>query len=469
MQKGEERGKYAGVKCKYPGCNNRARNNGYCIACYRRIYDEKKRKTKVYVSMVADFWHAGHDNIIRQARRHGKVIVGLLTDEATATYKRVPVQSYKNREKVVKNIKGVWKVIPQTTLDYRPNLRKIKPHFVVNGDDWRTGVQKETRKQVINELKKWGGKLIEVPYTKGISSTLIIEDYRKNGVTPEQRMNMLRRLINIKPLVRVIEAHNGISAMVVENTKVEGKNFDAIWESSFTDSASKGKPDIELVSMDSRIDTINEILEVSTKPIIVDADTGGQIQHFEYMVRTMERLGVSAVIIEDKVFPKVNSLMPNAKHQQETINKFCTKIKAGKKAQITGDFMIFARIESYIAGKDTNDAIKRAKQYIKAGADGIMIHSKKEEPDEIIDFCIEYKKLKNKVPLIAVPTTYNSILEKDLRKLGIDIVIYANHLLRSSYKAMQQTAERILLYERAQGVNDDCCSVKDLFELTRRK
>ena len=424
---------------------------------------------KVYVSMVADFWHAGHDNIIRNAEKYGDVTVGLLTDEAVASYKRVPVQPYEMRKKVVENIKGVSKVIPQTTLDYRPNLRVLKPDYVVNGDDWRTGVQKETRQQVIGVLKEWGGELVEIPYTKGISSTLIIEDYRRNGVTPEQRMNMLRRLINIKPIVRVMEAHSGLSALVVENAKVDGKTFDAIWESSLTDSSSKGKPDIELVSMDSRIHTINEILEVTTKPIIVDGDTGGQTNHFQYMVRTLERLGVSAVIIEDKRFPKINSLMDKADHIQEDIETFCEKIKAGKKAQITEDFMIIARIESFILGKGKDDAIKRARAYIDAGADGIMIHSKESRPYQIIEFCKEYNNFEKRVPLVAVPTTYNSVLEKELQEYGVDIVIYANHLLRSSYRAMKETAESILLMEKSSIASNNCCSIKEIFELTNKE
>jgi len=422
----------------------------------------------VYVSMVADFWHAGHDNIIRNAEKYGKVVVGLLTDDAVASYKRVPVQPYEMRIKVVKNIKGVSGVIPQETLDYRPNLRKLKPAYVVNGDDWRTGIQKETRQQVIDELEKWDGKLIEVPYTKGISSTLIIEDYRKNGVTPEQRMNMLRRLINIKPIVRVIEAHNGLSALVAENAKVDGKTYDAIWESSLTDSSSKGKPDIELVSMDSRIHTINEILEVSTKPIIVDADTGGQVEHFQYMVRTMERLGVSAVIIEDKRFPKRNSLMEDAKHIQEDPFDFRRKIIAGKEAQITEDFMIIPRIESLIAGKPMDDALERARIYSMV-SDAIMIHSKDKYPDKILEFCREYKKFKIKVPIVVVPTAYNSITEQELIDAGVSVVIYANHLMRSSYKAMKETAEIILKNERCKEVDNKCATVKEIFKLTNKE
>ena len=422
----------------------------------------------VYTSMCLDHLHHGHLNIIKEAQKLGKVIIGIITDEAVTTYKRVPTIPFEKRLLIAQSLKGVWKVVPQYTLDYRPNLYKYKPNIVINGDDWKAGIQKETRQQVVNWLKENNGELVEIPYTKGVSSTQIIEDYIGRGITPDQRMCLLRRLINCKRIVRVLEAHNGLSALVVENTKHNGKTFDAIWESSLTDSSSKGKPDIELVDFTSRVQTIEEILEVTAKPIIVDGDTGGQIDHFRYMVRTLERLGVSAIIIEDKKFPKINSLMENAQHTQESMDLFCEKIEAGKKAQITEDFMIIARIESYILGKGVADAIARAKAYIKAGADGIMIHSKEKSPIQIAEFCREYKKLQKKVPLVAVPTTYNIIHEDELEKLGVSIVIYANHLLRSSYKAMKKVAQGILANGRSAGADEDCCSVGEIFDLTNR-
>jgi phosphoenolpyruvate phosphomutase len=427
-----------------------------------------KSTKKVYVGMSADFLHAGHINIIQEARKYGEVIVGLLTDEAIASYKRVPFTSWEERKKVVENIAGVSLVVPQETLDYEDNLRRYKPDFVVHGDDWKTGVQKQTRKRVIEVLNEWGGKLVEIPYTKGVSSTLLIEDIKKEGVTPQWRMRTLRKLLELKPLVRVMEAHNGLSAIVAERTKAAGKQFDAIWESSFTDSASKGKPDIELVDFTSRLRTINEILEVTTKPIIVDGDTGGFIDHFVYMVKTLERLGVSAVIVEDKVFPKQNSLLEKAEHKQESISEFCEKIRAGKHARITEDFMIFARIESFILEKGIDDALKRARAYIDAGADGIMIHSKKSSPAEILAFAKEYRKFKFKVPLIVAPTTYNSITEEELAEAGISIVIYANHLLRSSYEAMVETAKFLLKNERALEAESKCYPLKKLFKVVMK-
>jgi len=422
---------------------------------------------KVYVGMAADFLHEGHINIIKEANKYGEVIVGLLTDKAIGSYKRIPLTTWEQRKLVVESIKGVSRVVAQHTLDYVENLKKYKPDFLVHGDDWKSGVQKDTRRRAIESLKEWGGELIEPPYTKGISSTLLINDRKRCGITPDNRRKMLHKLIDLKQIVRVIEAHNGISALIAEDIRVNGRGFDAIWESSLTDSASKGKPDIELVDFTSRTRTINEILEVTTKPLIVDGDTGGFPAHFAFMVRTLERLGVSAVVIEDKVFPKQNSLL-EVVHVQEKANIFCDKIRAGKQARITEDFMIFARIESLISGKSVDDALTRAKAYVEAGADGILIHSRDKTADRIIDFCRAYMALENKVPLIAVPTTYNKITERELIDNGVSIVIYANHLLRSSYKAMIETAQVILKNESSYNAESKCYPVNKLFEVINK-
>ena len=420
----------------------------------------------VYTCMSADLLHVEHVKIIEQSVKLGKVILGLMTDESIISYKRVPVFPYESRKRVLENIKGIWKIVPQKTLDYTENLRKYKPDIVTNGEDWiYDPIQSKTRKDVIKVLSEWGGKVIDFKYTPGVSSTLMIEDFRRNGVTPEQRRSMLKRLISIKSPVRVMEAHNGLSALIVENARVNVNEFDAIWESSLTDSASKGKPDIELIDFTSRIQTINEILEVTTKPVIVDGDTGGLKEHFVHVVRTLERLGVSAIILEDKKFPKRNSLLEKADHIQEDPVLFGEKIEAGVRARITRDFMIIARIESLILGKPLDDALERAKIYIKHGADAIMIHSKKKTPTEVISFCKKYNKIKNRVPLIVVPTTYNSITEHELRKLGVNVVIYANHLLRSSYKAMERTAKTILEKERSKETDVYCYPVSDLLKL----
>ena len=426
---------------------------------------------KVYIGMSADLIHQGHLNIIKEGSKLGKVIIGLLTDEAIASYKRLPLISYENRKTIIENLKGVDEVIAQTTLDYVPNLKKIKPDFVVHGDDWKSGVQKEVRQRVIDVLSKWGGKLIEPKYTQGISSTDLISSVKAKGITPSDRIKSLRRLISVKPLVRILEAHNGLTGLIVENTYAEKNGhrieFDGIWESSLTDSTSKGKPDTELVDFSSRFLTIEEILEVTTKPIIVDGDSGGRIEHFKFRVKTLERLGVSAVIIEDKVGEKRNSLFGTSVPQkQDSIENFCLKINEGKKSQLTSDFMIIGRIESLIMEKGLDDAINRAHAYIESGADGIMIHSNKQDGSEIIEFCKKFKKFEIKVPLVVVPSAYSHISETELIDLGVNIVIYANHLLRSAYPVMVNTAKSILINGRSKEASEKyCMSIKDIISL----
>lgn len=420
--------------------------------------------------MSADMVHPGHLNIISVARKLGDVYIGLLTDKAIAGYKRLPYLTYDQRKIIIENIKGVFKVIPQETLDYVPNLRTLKPDYVVHGDDWKSGIQSETRQSVIEVLKGWEGELVEVPYTKGISSTLLNNNMKEIGTTPQIRMKRLRRLIENKPIVRVLEAHNGLTGLIVENTKVSidgrEKEFDAMWLSSLTDSVAKGRPDIEYVDLTSRMSTITDILEVTTKPIIFDADTGGIPEHFVFAVKSLERLGVSAAIIEDKIGLKKNSLFgTDVEQTQDTIEDFCFKISMGKKSLVTEDFMIIARIESLILGKGLNDAIVRAKAYIDAGADGIMIHSKETDPKEVLEFCNQYKKFDKIVPLVAVPTTYNVLYEHELSAAGVNVVIYANQLLRSAYPAMVETAKTILQNERSLECDSKLMPVKEILTL----
>jgi len=425
----------------------------------------------VYIGMSADLIHQGHLNIIHEGLKLGQVIIGLLTDEAIASYKRLPLIAFNERKLIVENLKGVAKVIPQKTLDYIPNLKEVKPDFVVHGDDWKTGVQKEVRQRVIDTLAEWGGELIEPKYTEGISSTDLISAVKAQGITPGKRMKTLRRLIGIKPIVRILEAHNGLTGLIVEKTQIKKKGktieFDGIWESSLTDSTAKGKPDTELVDFSSRFSTIEEILEVTTKPIIVDGDTGGRIDHFKFRVKTLERLGVSAIIIEDKIGDKRNSLFgTTVPQEQDSIEHFVQKIHEGKKSQVTEDFMIIARVESLILQKGMDDALLRTKAYIKAGADGIMIHSKNKDGKEIIEFCNHFKKFAIRVPLIVVPSTYAHITENELQDLGVNVVIYANHLLRSAYPAMVNTAKSLLENCRGMEASDDyCMSIKEIITL----
>lgn len=424
----------------------------------------------VYVGMSADLIHPGHLNIIREASKLGDLYIGLLTDKAIASYKRLPYLPFEMRKAVIEAIKGVKAVIAQETLDYRPNLESLKPDFVVHGDDWKEGVQRETRQQVIDTLSKWGGQLVEVAYTPGISSTKLNNAVKEIGTTPDIRRARLRRLIDSKDIVRIIEAHNGLTGLICENIKVQvngrTREFDGMWCSSLTDSTAKGKPDIEAVDISSRVQNINDLVEVTTKPIIFDGDTGGRSEHFIYTVRTLERLGVSAIIIEDKIGLKKNSLFgAEAGQEQDTIENFCYKIKEGKKAQVTDDFMIVSRIESLILGKGIADALARAKAYIAAGTDGIMIHSKEQTPDEILEFCAEFKKLPKRAPLIVVPSTFDTIYESELAAAGVNVVIYANQLLRSAYPAMIDTAKSILTNGRAFEARPNLMSIKEILTL----
>lgn len=420
--------------------------------------------------MSADLIHPGHINIISSAAKLGAVTVGLLTDKAIASYKRLPHLNYDQRYNVVSNVKGVTDVIPQTTLDYRPNLRQLKPDIVVHGDDWQQGVQKETRQQVIDTLNEWGGELVEIPYTQGISSTQLHESIKEVGTTPNIRLSMLRRLLDAKSLIRVNEVHNGISGLITEFAKAERNHkileFDAMWSSSLTDSASRGKPDIEAVDLSSRMVSVNEIFEITTKPMIFDGDTGGKIEHFGFTVKSLERLGVSAVVIEDKIGLKKNSLFGlDVDQKQDSIDQFCNKISTGKNAQVTSDFMLIARIESLILEAGMEDALDRSNAYIEAGADVIMIHSKKKEPDEIFEFCEKYHTSGRQVPLMVVPSSFNSVTEEEWIKRGVNIVVYANHMLRAAYPSMLKAAETLLKNGRSLECDELCMPIKHLLEL----
>lgn len=430
-------------------------------------------RKKVYVGIGADILHAGHIRIIQEAAKHGDVVIGLLTDEAIASYKRIPIFNYEIRYQVFSNIKDVTQVVKQTTLDYSENLRAIKPDFVVHGDDWREGAQRLVREKVVEVLKEWGGELIEIPYSKDILSSSQAQLMKTHELrSPDYRRSLLKRMINLKPYIRVLEASNGLTGLIVENTKVLDpatslyKEFDAMWISSLCDSTFKGKPDIELVDLTSRLNTINEIMEVTTKPIILDGDTGGKEEHFVFNVKTLERIGVSAIIIEDKTGLKKNSLFgTDVKQTLEDPLVFASKIKAGKQALMTRDFLIFARLESLIAGYDVQHALSRAKIYVEAGADGVMIHSKDKDGADIIQFMQAFRKYSKTIPIIVVPTSYNHLTEEQLAAAGANIIIHANHLLRSAYPAMVKTAQSILEHGRSKEADPLCMPIKEVLKL----
>lgn len=425
----------------------------------------------VYMCFSTDYIHSGHTAIINKAKRLGHLIIGVLSDEAVASYKRFPLIPFEERKSLIENISGVERVVEQNTLSYADNLRMLKPDYVVHGNDWVEGFQKPIRQEVINVLNEYGGKLIEYQYSDSPKYKEFDARHRAELSMPDIRRGRLRKLINMKGLVTAIEAHSGITGLIAENTKVlqDGKTyqFDAQWISSLCDSTAKGKPDIELVDMTSRFRTIDDIMEVTTKPIIFDGDTGGLTEHFVYTVRSLERMGVSMVIIEDKTGLKKNSLFgTEVKQTQDTIENFCEKIAAGKKAQKTKEFMICARIESLILEQGMEDALNRAFAYVnKGGADAIMIHSRKKDPAEIIEFVNKFREQDNVTPIVVVPTSFNTVTEDEFKSIGVNVVIYANQLTRTGFPAMQNAARTILEHHRAKECDDMCMSIKEIINL----
>ena len=423
----------------------------------------------IYMCFSTDILHSGHIAIIRRAAALGELTVGILTDEAIASYKRYPLIPLNERIQLFESISGVRRVVVQRTLSYRDAIAEFKPDVVVHGDDWKTGVQSGIRAEVLTLLGAYGGELVEYPYTySATEEALTALDSRLN--MPEVRRGRLRRLLSIKPCLSVMEAHNGLTGLIVENAKVDVpggvKCFDAMWVSSLCDSTVKGKPDIELVDLTSRIHTLEEIMEVTAKPIILDGDTGGLTEHFGFNLRTLERLGVSAIIIEDKVGLKRNSLFgTGAQQTQATVEEFCDKLRAGKRAQRSKDFMIFARCESLILEQGMEDALMRCRAYVEAGADGVMIHSCRKTPDEVYEFMRLFRKTNPATPIVTVPTTYNTATEAELAAHGANIVIHANHLLRSAFPAMVKTAETTLRCGRTREADELCMSIRDILTL----
>ena len=427
-------------------------------------------KKTVYISLTADSIHHGHMKLFETARKYGDIIIGLLSDKAVAEHKRIPYLNFEQRKKILINFKGVKSVIEQNEWDYSKNIKSLKPDFLVHGDDWKTGHMSEIRRKVLKIMKSYGGKLIEIPYTKGVSSSALINHLNQISVTPDIRRSLLRRTIESNKISKFLEAHSPLSAIIGENTFIEKKGkkigFDGFWSSSLTDSTVVGKPDNESLDFSQRLNGVDQIFEVTTKPLIMDGDTGGKVEHFEMRIKSAERLGISALIIEDKKGLKKNSLLKDTSRQtQEGKIKFAEKISVGKKAQISDDFMIIARIESFILGKGLNDAISRAHSYIEAGADGIMIHSKSKNPREVIAFSKVFRKSYKKIPLVSVPSSYNQISEKTLYENGFNIVIYANHMLRASYPAMQHVAKTILEKNRSKEADKKLLSIKEILNL----
>lgn len=424
----------------------------------------------VYTCFCTDVIHEGHLNIIEQAHKYGKVIVGALSDEALIRYNKFPTISLEERVKLYEALDGVDEVVIQNSVMYNDVVEAIHPDYIVHGDNWKDGAEAAIRKNVSELLAEYGGELIEVAYTYNEKVKEIDRQLKEKLAMPEYRRKRLRQLIKIRPIVKALEAHSGLTGLIAEKTVIEHNGeidqFDAMWISSLCDSTAKGKPDIELVDMTSRFRTIDDVTEVTTKPIIFDGDTGGLTEHFVYTVRTLEKMGVSAIIIEDKTGLKKNSLFGNEVVQtQDSIESFSAKISAGKKAQLTDDFMIIARIESLILEQGMEDALNRAYAFAAAGADGIMIHSRKKDPAEILEFCDRFRESDKNTPLVVVPSSFNTVTEEELAEHGVNIVIYANQLTRSAFPAMQKTAEDILRYHRAKEVDDRLMPIKQIITL----
>lgn len=425
---------------------------------------------KVYTCFCTDIIHEGHLNILREAKKYGDVTVGILSDAAMIKYNRFPTITIEERKKIVEDTGLASSVIIQNEIMYDRIIEELRPDYIIHGDNWRKGPENAIRQNVLDNLGKYGGELVEVGYTYNENVKKIDDNIREKLAMPEYRRKRLRQLLELCPVVKTIEVHSGITGLIAEKTVVEHNGeldqFDAMWLSSLCDSTAKGKPDIELVDMSSRMRTIDDVMEVTTKPIILDGDTGGLVEHFVYNVRTLERMGVSAVIIEDKTGLKKNSLFgTEVKQTQDTIENFCEKIRAGKNAQRTEEFMIIARIESLILEKGQEDALKRAFAYVEAGADGIMIHSRKKSPDEIFAFCDAFRKENTQTPIVVVPTSFNSVTESELAQHGVNIVIYANQLTRSAFPAMQSTAVEILKNHRALEVDSKLMPFKEIITL----
>ncbi|MDD6789939.1 MAG: phosphoenolpyruvate mutase [Lachnospira sp.] len=425
---------------------------------------------KVYTCFCTDVIHEGHLNIIREARKYGEVTVGVLSDEATIRFNRFPTISLEERINLVKNIPGVKDVVIQDEVMYDRIFETLHPDYVIHGTNWQEGALAAIRSNVMENCRKYGAQMIEVPYTYNESVKKIDERTVDRLAMPEFRRGRLRKLLAIRPIVKIMEVHSGLTGLIVEKTVVQERDgldqYDGMWISSLCDSTDRGKPDIELVDMTSRLRTIDDVMEVTTKPIILDGDTGGLTEHFVYNVRTLERAGVSAVIIEDKTGLKKNSLFgTEVKQTQDTIENFCNKIAAGKKAQRTDDFMIIARCESLILEKGMDDALTRCRAYVQAGADGIMIHSRKKDPKEIFEFCDTFRKTDPDTPIVVVPTSYNQVTAEELASHGINVVIYANQMMRAAYPAMQSVAEEILKNHRSMEIEKSLMPFKEIIKL----
>ncbi|MDJ0824059.1 MAG: phosphoenolpyruvate mutase [Rhodobacter sp.] len=423
----------------------------------------------VYVSMTAEILHNGHLRILKEAKKHGRVTVGLLTDRALENKKPIPLLSFEQRKEILEALDCVDEVIAQDEWDYDACIDTHKPRVFVHGDKW-DGPLTGMRERAIARLESYGGTFVELPYSHEFDGTHIAPQMAASLATPFAKQKAFRRMMQSKRLVRFLEAHSPLAALIGEHTKVQRNGdvlqYDGFWSSSLTDSTEMGLPDIEALDVTRRLQNIDEIFEVTTKPLVFDADTGGKAEHFELKVRTMERMGIAAAIIEDKTGLKKNSLLGTSVPQtQASIPEFQEKIRAGIEGQKYRGMMIIARLESLILGQGIDDALRRADAYVTAGAGAVMIHSKERDPAQVFAFTDAFAQDHPEVPIVAVPSSYNTVHDHELQAHGIKMIIYANHMLRSSYKAMEQTARAILEHGRTAEIEDEIITIPQILKL----
>ncbi len=403
----------------------------------------------VYVGMSADLVHPGHINLLREAASLGRVTVGLLTDRAISSYKRMPFLTFEQRRAVIEHIAFVTAVVPQDTLDYTDNLRLLRPDFVVHGDDWRNGVQAQTRRRVLDVLREWGGTLVEPPYTEGISSTALRMAAMDIGFAPGVRQRRLRRMLDCKPLVRVMQAHDGLSAHIVdrleETTQGAPREYDAIWVDSLAGAPIRGKPDPLPFDLSSRLVTLHEILDATTKPLICNAGGAGHAAGVTAAVRTLERIGVSAIVIDTEVTDRrAVPAMAASAPPQDDMAAFIREIAAARDARVTPDFMIIARINDRTRDCGADRMMARAAAGVDAGADAVMCDSDPVNPDGIFDLCRRYRRLMNGHPLLVGLSGTEGLQEHDLASAGASMVVYTDTLLRAAREAMISAASQVL-------------------------
>jgi len=406
--------------------------------------DRMASEKTVYVGMVGDMLHVGHINILKTAARLGRVTVGVLTDRAVVGYKRLPLLAFEDRVRVVESIADVAAVVPQKTLSYVENLRALRPDYVVHGDDWRYGDQvSRARAEVIATLGEWGGELVEVAYTKGISSTAIHRSGAADALFSGTRQGRLRRLLAAKPTLRIVEAHSGLSAKIA--AEVRGPDgatgFDAVWQSGLTDAIHRGKSDGGAVDRGRRLQAVEEILDAGPLPLIYDGRAAGRPETVFDLTRALDKAGVSALCLGDRSDPdRTGPEMSPA----ETV----AQIEAVRAACPTGAVMAISRIVVAAPGNGGSGALDRALDralaLLEAGSDAVMFDSAADTAEPILDIAARLRRQRRDVPLFAAQSDRWGAPIHRFENAGIDAVVYETHLLRATVAPMRRAATALL-------------------------